>query len=650
MPHSVFSLLRWTMPMGIGVVAARRAARLAESAVLSPAQLFPFVQPLGKGDDLSPVAPAAPSPPGTIDDIVGWWDKLTLSQRLWSFQHHGSNPSSVGSVTARVRDTGYKTFSVLNAIDLGRYDGSSIAPEVRIVTEAGVTLDLPLSVDYVHSKFHVTGGWVGENALEFHPLETYLDHGIVIAFAYEIGGGQVNKYTPSSDDPSEQALSDYISSGASASDPADNRWFDQMYDGEFMPGTNPAKTTPGGTKDVTVFPPRVIVAVSFATMRERANFEPGGIVGMGRFYPHIMVRSNVRLKSIETAMKLTRPSSTTMLDSGNGTVPGLCCGAHTEIKSLLVADSNEDPIGPNQMFMPFWGAMFSYFEVDPDLRLAGKTVHMVRRDRPSTRTEASCGYRKLSLSLQTFDSIEKRPRQGEFDNIHIAPRLKLDAAFLTQWLQGPVVPSMTPAMPSGSWNYYPISPSDMRLDQVVMAPFCSHDCLHMHWRWSPGGPRWTKGWGAGVTPYSEEGVTMVPTNHDLDFISNGPGTVTFIEKAFASSSPGEDGAKTLEADHFQIFFHPGAAYAQGVVAWRESVVAGILNTVANARAYTTAWDFADASKSTMTTLKNPPVFYWNLRFYPHEDGSTWKAIPWIASYGAHDSDMTTAEVDRARDR
>jgi hypothetical protein len=544
--------------------------------------------------------------------------------------------------------------SVLNAIDLGRYDGSSISPEVRIVTEAGVTLDLPLSVDYVHSKFHVTGGWVGEDALDFHPLEAYLDHGIVIAFAYEIGGGTVNPYIPSSDDPSEQALSDFMSSGDSASDPPGNRWFDQMYDGEFMPGTNPVKSTPGDTSGVAVFPPRVIVAVSLATMRERANFEPGGIVGMGRFYPHVMVRSNVRLKRIETAMKLTRPSSTTMLDSGNGTVPGLCCSAHTEISTLLVADANEDPHGPHIAWMPFWGAMFAYYEVDPNIRLGGQTVHMVRRDRPSTRTEASCGFRKLSISPQTFDSIEKRPRQGEFDNIHIAPRLKLDAAFIKRWsLPMPVDPAdlIPPAGPgvSGGYSYDPISPSDMRLDQVVMAPFCSHDCLHMHWRWSPGGPRWTKGWGPGVTPYSEEGVTMIPTNHDLDFISNGPSTVTFIEKAFASSLPGEDESKTLEADHFQMFFHPGAAYAQGVVAWRESVIAGIMNVGAQGRTFISAWDFGDASKNTLSTDK-PPVFYWNLRFYPKLTGSTWTAIPWIASYGAHESEITTAEVDRARDR
>ena len=642
MAHSVFSLLRWTMPMGIGVAAARRAARLSASTVISPAQLFPFVKPLAKSANLRPPAPAAPSPPaGVTGNLSAWWDNATASQRLWSFQHTGATPSSFTSVTARVRDTGYKTHSVLSSLDLGRLNGTSVSPEVRIVTEAGATLDLPLSLDYVHSKFHVTGGWAGEGALEFHPLEAYLDHGIVIAFAYEIGGGSVRPYVPSSTDPSEQALSDYLASGASASDPASARWFDQMYNGDFMPGTNPTMTAAGGTQGVSVFPPRVIIAVTLATMRERADFEPGGIVGMGRIYPHIMVRSNVRLKRIETAARFTRPPRTDMLDTGNGTVSGTCCNAYADIKSLLVADSNEDPWGPNDAFKPFWSGVFSYYEVDPDVRLGGTPLHMVRRDRPSTRTEPSCGYRDLASSPQSYNSIQKRPRQGEFDNLHIAPRLRLNAAFVTY--------RAALAWPPGERQYDAISSSSMRLDQLAMAPFCSHDCFHVHWRWSPGGPRWTKGWGSGIAPYSEVAVPMIPTNHDLDFLANGPNTVTFVEKAFPSSTPGEDDTETMRADYFQIFFHPGAAYAQGIVSWRESVAASMLTWLANGRTGFSSWDFADASRNIMG-ISEPSVLYWNLRFYTRQVGTTWTATPWIGSDSAHTSDITTAEVDRARSR
>lgn len=642
MPHSVFSLLRWTMPLGIGVSAARTHARLSASAVLSPAQLFPYVQPLAKGADLHPPAPGAPTPPAHVgDSLVRWWNNTTASQRLWRFKHTGSTPHTFTEIKARVRDTGYKTHSVLTEIKLGRLNGTSVSPEVRIVTEAGATLDLPLSLDYVHSKYHVTGGWVGENRLDFHPLEAYLDHGLVIAFAYEIGGGSVRPYVPSPSDPSEQALQAYLASGASTADPAASRWFQQMYDGDFMPGNNPSMTSPGGTRGVSVFPPRVIVAVALSTMRERADFEPGGIVGMGRIYPHIMVRSNVRLKRIETAAKLTRPTSTTTHDSGNGTVAGNCCNAYTPIKSLLVADANENPWGPNDAFKPFWSGVFSYYEVDPDARLGGQTLHMVRRDKPSTRTEPNCGYRDLASTPESFDSIEKRPRQGEFDNLHLAPRLRLDAAFVTY--------RALVAFPPGSRQYDPITASGMRLDQLAMAPFCSHDCLHMHWRWSPGGGRWTKGWGSGVSPYSEVAVPMIPTNHDLDLICNGPNAVTLVEKAYPTSSTGEDATGVMPADYYQIFFYPGAAYAQGIVTWRESVSASLLTMLANGRTGFTSWDFADSSRNIMG-IDKPPVLYWNLRYYARQSGTTWTAAPWIGSYSAHTSDITTGEVDRARAR
>ena len=56
-------------------------------------------------------------------------------------------------------------------------------------------------------------------------------------------------------------------------------------------------------------------------------------------------------------------------------------------------------------------------------------------------------------------SVRKLGGQGEFDNLHIAPRMtvKPDLLKLNPKLQG--------------------------LDSIVMAPFCIHDCFHMHWRW-----------------------------------------------------------------------------------------------------------------------------------------------------------------------
>src|SRR5690242_12720554 len=127
------------MPMGIGVEAAKRAARLTASEVPSPAQLFPFVQPLAKGAELlppSPALPGVPAPSAGGDSLVRKSDATTASARLWQFRHDGATPHTFTDITARVRDTGYRTHTVLDEIKLGRLEGDSVTPQVRIVTEA----------------------------------------------------------------------------------------------------------------------------------------------------------------------------------------------------------------------------------------------------------------------------------------------------------------------------------------------------------------------------------------------------------------------------------------------------------------------------------------------------------------------------------
>lgn len=85
------------------------------------------------------------------------------------------------------------------------------------------------------------------------------------------------------------------------------------------------------------------------------------------------------------------------------------------------------------------------------------------------------------------------------------------------------------------------------------------------------------------------------------------------------------------------------------MSWRESVAASMLTWLANGRTGFSSWDFADASRNIMG-ISEPSVLYWNLRFYTRQVGTTWTATPWIGSDSAHTSDITTAEVDRARSR
>lgn len=613
---SVFAHLLETMPFVVGIHAARRAS--GAPGDMSPAQIWPYIQAIPKTADHT-----VPSPPVPTDSSE------PPTRRLWSFSHAAGTPHRLSAIRCRVRDTGYKTQVVLDSLEWGELDGSAIHPRVRVVTEDNRTLNLPLEPRFVHSKWIVTGGWMGQGESHWFPLEVHLDQGLVIAFAYDLAGDAVNPYTPAADDPSEVALQNYLGGPAGCADSETDRWVRRAMSSDFMPRQSDprasrAAVSTGGTARVTVAPPRVLVAIAFSVARERPDFEPGGIVGMARMKPHVMIRATIPLRSMHVAAKFTRPARTTVLDQGNGTVRGNCCEAYDEIKNLLVADMNENPWGPNQAFKPFWSGTFSYYEVDPERRLRDHVLHVVRRSFPARRTVTGCGVRDLPDSPEDLTDIEKLPRQGEFDNIHVAPRLRLNATHVMVVVGGDVVTM-------------PINPARMRLDPVAMAPFCSHDCFHMHWRWSPEARRWSHGWGdSSEGPYAIPGAPLVPANHDVDLVIHGPNAFSYIEHAHPTHTVAEDMTRTIRANTWQYFVHAGAAYAQGVVDWRN-----MTRLAAETRTFVSSCAFLNGSQTPLNTLNTPAVLYWNLRFFAHvADDRQYEAREWLQ--------ISQRDVDRAR--
>jgi hypothetical protein len=613
---SVFAHLLDTMPFVVGVHAARRQS--GASGDMSAAQIWPYIQAIPKTADHT--VPGPPVPSSSTD---------RTARRLWSFSHAAGTPNRLSAIRCRVRDTGYKTQVVLDSLEWGELSGSTIHPRVRVVTEDGRTLNLPLEPRFVHSKYIMTGGWMGEGESHWFPLEVYLDQGLVIAFAYDIAGDTVNPFAPAADDPSEAALQQYLGGpGGCSPDSETDRWVRRAMNGDFMPRSSDprgsrASVATGGTARVTVTPPRVLVAIAFSVARERPDFEPGGIVGMARMKPHVMIRATIPMRSMHLAAKFTRPARTTALDQGDGTVPGNCCEAYPEIKNLLVADMNENPWGPNEAFKPFWSGTFSYYEVDPERRLRDHVLHVVRRSFPSRRTVTGCGVRDLPDSPEDLVDIEKLPRQGEFDNIHVAPRLRLNATHMMDSIGDTYVP-------------IPIDPARMRLDPIAMAPFCSHDCFHMHWRWSPEARRWSHGWGdTSEGPYAVPGAPLVPANHDVDLVIHGPSTFSYVEHAHPTRSVSEDATRTIRPNAWQYFLHAGAAYAQGVVDWRNAT-----RLAAEARTYVSSRAFWSSSRRMMTSTDTPAVLYWNLRFFAHQGSQGYEAREWLQ--------ISQRDVDRAR--
>ncbi|AKT38840.1 hypothetical protein [Chondromyces crocatus] len=619
---SVFSLLLDTLPLTVAFKAACRASGSPRER-LTVNQILPFVRALPKSGRFSPTAPSLPRASTPFP-----------ARRLWKWTHDGGTPNHMTDLTCRVRDTGYKTQLVTRSIVWGHEeDGGPIQPFVRVVRAGGEVLDLPLSPDFLHSRWLVTGGWMGQGESHRFPLETYLDSSLVLAFAYDLAGPRdgVSAYRPPDGDPGELAISQYMAGSGSCPDEASDRWLTRALAGDFMrqvEEARPAAAEVGGSARITVSAPRVLVVLSFATCRERADFEPGGLVGMARFYPQIMVRASVPLRSVHGSVRLTRPATTTVLDRGDGTVEGTCCNAYEEIKSLLVADMNEDLPGPDDAYKPFWSGTFSHYEVDPDRRFRQRPLHVVRRDLTSTRTIASCGVRDLPTYPSDLTSVTKLPRQGEFDNIHVAPRLRLPATHI-----------LIPNYLWGSVDRVAIDPGRMRLDPIVMAPFCAHDCLHMHWRWGPGTARWTLGWGS-AGPYTEPGAPLVPPYQDVDITMHGPNEFTYTEHVHPRPARGSDAAE-IPADRWSHLVYAGAAYAQGIVEWRQSRAASVMAFGAHFRTAVSGNGFADATGRVLAMFDAPAVLYWNLRYYAHRTASgDYEAREWLS--------MSRADVDRAR--
>jgi hypothetical protein len=616
---SIFAHLLDTLPFAAGTSGALHANGTTNVDSLTGSQLRQFIRPFSKTGDYTVAAPPVPT------------DSVHARARVWSFKHRNAALTEISEVNCRSRETGYKLHRVMDLCKFGLDTGASgaLRDNVQIVP-GSQAVDLPLTSQYLHSKWVVTGGWMPAGFHHLWPLEMYLDYGVVLAFAYELAANnELLPYTPRSDDRSEAAMRE-LESG-STSEP----FMSRALNGDFMPLTvergSQMRAPVGESVTVSTSLPRVLVVVSFSCFRERNDFEPGGIVGMCKVFPHIMVRSSIQLQDVKATIRCDRPPQTQQLDQGDGTRPSSCCGSYPDIKSLLVTDSNENPLGPDDFFKPFWSGIFAYYEVDPEQRLGGQRLRVVDTSKNTRRTISDCGRRDVVQSPEELTDIEKVERQGEFDNLHIAPRLRLPATQLM--IQFPLA--------GGDFGpqseTVPINPALMKLDPIVMAPFCSHDCFHFHWRWSSQETSsWVLGWSASG-PHSQAGAPMVPLNQEVDIVIHS--ATSFSYHAHAHSVRG------IPPLSWTTIMHHGGAYASGIVAWRERTARWLLAQLGMVRGAASSivvqYFFLDAQGRLMTMQEHPALLYWLVRYYVDQNASRqYVAGEWLS--------ISTGDVDRAR--
>lgn len=660
---SLFDLLRETLPVSAGLWAAKYNSAKGDVLDLNVQDVHPYIAWLE-----TPKSLAIPTPPLLANPRLDYH-----LQRLWTFEHDAADPATVSNLWCRVNNAGFVSHKVLERLEWGYEDMVSgiFEKAVLITTTEGKEIKLPLTPEFVHTKLLVTDGYLPEGENPLWPLEMLLDRGMVIALVYEIGLDNVVAPWRDPDDASRSAYEAALKEVAAHSkvhrcvegpqtppppprpphappevsdpnytfvstvpkglgspedwlDPAEDNpcaatpWGTEISKGKLMPKSAAHGAVAGqvpATARAAASPMKVLIVLSLATCRERADYEPGGVVGMARLYPHILVRADVELLKIEGTVRYDRPDKTERADPPDGIQgePMTCCKGYDavseEINSTLVADANDDPqinVGPT---LSFWSNLFSYYQTDAYQTLGQERIKVVCTDRPSDRDDDSgLVERDVVLSkavslrgtlLGTMSQfVKKVSHQGEFDNIHMAPKLKM-------------VRVTHLAYSSLGQPLFELDLSALGLSDISMAPFCAHDCFHMHWRWGAGASaKWARGWDM-ASPHQTQGAPLVPLDQDVYIWLRGPAKLS-VHHVIGRS---DRSVAALGANEWNVIMYQGAAYAvqvEGLIKW--SLAALAYNQLAPPP-YFFDCSTQDSRPKMVTVFDSTALFYWYSRWH-----------------------------------
>lgn len=481
-----------------------------------------------------------------------------LSRSIWQYECAGL--TQVKNVEVRDRTTpGDPLRLVFDSIKWGQDEGDKAhviaVREGKDGKEQKIKLPLTKSFllrTYFLSDGKIPGGWDAEGtsmkSARIWQLETNLCSSFQYVFGYEIETGEPKPITG----PEAETR---------------GGWMEL------------SETYPGGSTPIRVVippPARVLVCLGFGCANERNDFEPGGVLGAARIYPHFMFLTTTALKRIEAEITCARPAQSKV--SGLAKAHSSHSHSHSgdssdsmnpDIEAAFYTDTNKPvyevspiPYITNGIASPYWDNLFDYYWTSPPAKESTTTLKesmtmvasKVTQSReysvskaefklldiytaPTRSSRARQGIRG-GLDYTGSKSVLKLARQGEFDNVHIAPTMRMAKKILD----------------ASPWP---------ELKRITMAPFCAHDCLHMHWRWikNEKHPRYTFGWGGTAEnpggPFQVPGAPLVPANQDIavKMLS----ATTFVYRAVINQP---------QPLVWQPVMHHGAAYsisAQGML-------------------------------------------------------------------------------------
>lgn len=481
--------------------------------------------------------------------------------KIWGWKANSSRPI-VSGITCRVRDDEFKQYVVLDKLEFGYSPPEApteLRPAIRI-KRRGTSVELPLEERFRLATFWTTGGALVEDESVRYPLKALHDQGLVYVFAYDVPvlGDNVMSLRDA-DHPDATEVEKFLSacrSLSSISSEDDRSATDVLFADDLWQPEAPDDESIGILGDLSpgeilMRPTRVIVAIAVTFCKERddyvmGHFDPATyVVGMARLYPQVLTLSSRTLELVESAVRLTRPTHTTI-------VGGHVCGCGEMLTDIGMGFWNDVNAG-NELnsslasYFPYWENIFNYYLADPDQDAAflNRRTRFVHAYGGGPTVIEGCVYRwsfPESEPKERFGRIERMSRQGAFDNVHLAPRMRVrqdfDYAVVINTRMGEPV-------------RVPFDRSAWKMDRVVMAPFCAHDCFHMHTRWGDavGAERHTKGF-TGAGPYRGAAAPMVPINHGVSIVALGPNAFIWAEES-----------TNVRPDEWDIGCYPGSGYA-----------------------------------------------------------------------------------------
>ena len=600
---SLFRLLFDTMPLACaeGAVYKRTGLELDRQSLRLLREYMHF--------STDPTGRLLENPP--VPDEVRGADRNRIP--IWGFD--GSKDcNNFYAINCRVQSDEFKKYTVLRNLSFARKVDGQLESSVEVEFGPRHKFNLTLSERSRLATFMTSDGYNPPNRHELWPLEAWEDCGLlhVHVFDIELITGHVTLLADLPDDHRDKAeVKAFLDRCALFDDippdaPAGGELFkDDLFrrygsDVEALKVLDPSAVL-GAAKDLVqlrILTARVVVCCSLTLNRAFDDYVSERATWMGRLYPHVMVRSTIPMTKVVAGIYFERPAKTTI----EGNLPCGCGEMNADIDTLLVADNNKDNVSKRfqSAAPPTWDQIFGYSLPSAATNLRGVRAKVAKRSKHAPSRSTVIEGAVIRMGDIDNNKVERVTGQGAFDNFHMAPSMKLPKTRSASTIDGDSISSdnilrtdLTESDRS-SWHF----------DDVRMAPFCAHDCFHMHWRWLNMWPDAFLCGYDGHVPNCLPGAPMVPENQDVFLEVLSPIQVLYEVEAGLFPS-----GAWMDPDRWQVICHHGAAYAldAGIKTWLAKR-AGPLG------AFGTWTNFAipDADNSWAS-------FYWNLRYFVNSE-------------------------------